>query len=164
MKDWDKLKEEFEGSIRVKAVKLVTLKIEFKMLDSDFVKDYTTKAMNIVNQIRFASEEFPDQWVVEKLMVSVLDNVWIKNFCNRKSCDLKTFFVDDLISKLQAQHQRDAIQNSEHVEGSFKAKFKGKKLTTEVETESIKNLGKYGVIRKENFSPCWFCQKKKKSS
>ena len=58
-KAWDKLKEEFEGSTTVKAIELITLKREFeilKMKDSDFVKDYTTKLMSIVNQIILAGE------------------------------------------------------------------------------------------------------------
>ena len=75
-KAWDKLKEEFEGSTRVKDVKLITLKREFEMLkmkDSDSVKEYTTKVMTIVNQIRLAGEDFLNQRVVEKIMVSVLN-------------------------------------------------------------------------------------------
>ena len=62
-KAWNKLKEEFEGSTRVKAIKLLTLKREFEMLkmkNSDSVKDYTTKLMSIVNQIRLAGEQFSD--------------------------------------------------------------------------------------------------------
>jgi len=54
---------EFEGSTRVKVVKLITLKKEFEMLkmkDSDSVKEYTTKVMTIVNQIRLAGEDFSD--------------------------------------------------------------------------------------------------------
>ena len=62
-KAWNKLKEEFEGSTRVKAIKLLTLKREFEMLkmkESDSVKDYITKLMSIVNQIRLAGEQFSD--------------------------------------------------------------------------------------------------------
>ena len=77
-KAWDKLMEEFEGSTRVKAVNLITLKREFQMLkmkDSNSVKGYTTKLMSIVNQIRLAVEQFSDQRFVEKIMVSVLTSL-----------------------------------------------------------------------------------------
>ena len=43
---WDKLHNDFEGSARVIAIKLLTLKKEFeilKMKDSDTARDYTTK-------------------------------------------------------------------------------------------------------------------------
>ncbi|KAH0642141.1 hypothetical protein KY290_033743 [Solanum tuberosum] len=60
---WDKLKEEFEGKSRVKFVRLLALKREFelsKMKDSDSVKDYSSKLMEIVNHIRILEEIFPD--------------------------------------------------------------------------------------------------------
>ena len=59
----------------MKAIKLLTLKREFemfKMKDSDFMKDYTTKLRSFVSQIRLASEQFTNQRVAEKIMVSVL--------------------------------------------------------------------------------------------
>uniref|UniRef100_A0A3Q7IF84 Uncharacterized protein n=1 Tax=Solanum lycopersicum TaxID=4081 RepID=A0A3Q7IF84_SOLLC len=52
---WDKLKEEIEGRIRVKSVRHLGLKREFeilKMKDSDSAKEYSSKLMEIVNQIR----------------------------------------------------------------------------------------------------------------
>ncbi|PHU18080.1 hypothetical protein BC332_13775 [Capsicum chinense] len=71
---WDKLKEEFEGSNRFKSVKVLALKREFELLkikDSDSVKEYSSMLMDIVNQIRILGGKFPDQKVVEKIMVSL---------------------------------------------------------------------------------------------
>ncbi|XP_047250048.1 uncharacterized protein LOC124885844 [Capsicum annuum] len=73
---WYKLKEEFEGNNKVKFVKVLTLKREFKLLkmnESDSVKEYSPKLMDIVNQIRILGENFSDQKVVEKIMVSLPD-------------------------------------------------------------------------------------------
>ena len=92
-KAWNKLKEEFEGSTRVKDVKLLTLKREFDMLkmkNPDSVKDYTTKLMYIVKQIRLAGEQFSDQRVVEKIMVSVPDKFEAKILTIEESCNLTT--------------------------------------------------------------------------
>jgi len=55
----DKLKEEFEESDKVKAVRLLTLKREFELLkikESESVRDYGAKLMKIVNQIRLYGE------------------------------------------------------------------------------------------------------------
>ena len=55
----DKLKEEFEESDKVKAVRLLTLKREFELLkikESESVGDYGAKLMKIVNQIRLYGE------------------------------------------------------------------------------------------------------------
>ncbi|XP_055814687.1 uncharacterized protein LOC129884413 [Solanum dulcamara] len=103
---WDKLKEEFEGSNRVKSVKVLALKREFellKMKDSDSVKEYSSKLMDIVNQIRILGENFPDQKVVEKIMVSLPDKFESKISAIEESCDLTTLSIAELISKLQIQ-------------------------------------------------------------
>ncbi|KAL0373814.1 UNVERIFIED_CONTAM: Retrovirus-related Pol polyprotein from transposon RE1 [Sesamum radiatum] len=60
---WDKLRDEFEGSERVKMVKLLTLKMEFEMLrmkDGEIVKEYSSKFLDTVNKIRLLGEDFSD--------------------------------------------------------------------------------------------------------
>ena len=93
---WDKLKEEFEGSDRVKAVRLLTLKREFdllKMKETEGVKDYSAKLMEIVNQIRLHGEDFSDQKVVEKIMISLPDKFESKISAIEESCDLKRLTI-----------------------------------------------------------------------
>ena len=71
---WDKLQGEFEGSDRVKTVRLLTLKRKFelmKMKDNESVKDYSNGLMDVINQMRLLGEAFTEQKVVEKIMVSV---------------------------------------------------------------------------------------------
>ena len=70
---WDKLQNEFEGSNRVKAVKLA-FKREFeliKMKDNESVKDYSSRLMDVVNQMRLLGNTFENYKLVEKLMMSV---------------------------------------------------------------------------------------------
>ena len=60
---WDKLQGEFEGSDNVKTVRLLTLKREFelmKMKDNKSMKDYSSKLMDVVNQMRLLGEAFTD--------------------------------------------------------------------------------------------------------
>jgi hypothetical protein len=71
---WDKLQVEFEGSNRVKTVRLLALKREFelmKMKDNESDKDYSCMLMDVVNQIRLLGKTFEDHKVVEKIMMSV---------------------------------------------------------------------------------------------
>ena len=52
---WDKLQGEFEGSNKIKTVRLLTLKREFELMnvrDNECVKDYSGKLMDVVNQMR----------------------------------------------------------------------------------------------------------------
>lgn len=62
-KVWDYLKEEYAGSAKVRGVKLLTLKREFellKMQDGESVKDYSTRVLNLANQIRLLGGDFKD--------------------------------------------------------------------------------------------------------
>jgi len=71
---WDKLQIKFEGSNRVKAVKLLAFKREFeliKMKDNESVKDYSGRLMDVVNQMRLLGDTFENYKVVEKLIMSI---------------------------------------------------------------------------------------------
>ena len=60
--------------VTIKTIRLLTLKREFelmKMKDNESVKDYSSKLMDVVNQLRLLDEAFTDQKVGEKIMVSV---------------------------------------------------------------------------------------------
>ncbi|GKD15993.1 hypothetical protein Tco_1205151 [Tanacetum coccineum] len=89
---WDKLQETFEGTDRVKVVKLLTLKREFELLrmqDDELVKDYSARMMDVVNQMRLHREVMKDQKVVEKMMISVPPKFEAKFFAIEESCDLR---------------------------------------------------------------------------
>ena len=55
-------------------MQILNLKKEFeiqKMKESESVKEYDSKLMTIVNQIKLLGEHFPPQRIVEKLLVSL---------------------------------------------------------------------------------------------
>lgn len=64
----------FDGSDRVKTIKVLTLKRQFEMLrikEGDIVKEYSAKVVEIVKNIRLFGETFPDSMVVEKMIISL---------------------------------------------------------------------------------------------
>ena len=66
---WDKLRDEFQGSERVRSVKLLTLKREFEMLrmkEGETIKQYSSKLIELVNQMRLYGAQ-----VVEKILISL---------------------------------------------------------------------------------------------
>ncbi|XP_034674255.1 uncharacterized protein LOC117905442 [Vitis riparia] len=126
---WDKLQGEFEGSDRVKIFRLLTLKREFelmKMKDNEPVKDYSSKLMDVVNQMRLLGEAFTDQKVVEKIMVSVPQKFEAKISAIEKSCELQSLTIAKLTNKLHAQEQRVLMRGDEATKGAFQANHKGK--------------------------------------
>ncbi|XP_021626966.1 uncharacterized protein LOC110625635 [Manihot esculenta] len=76
VRSWDKLRDEFQGSERVRSVKLLTLKREFEMLrmnEGETIKHYSSKLIELVNQMRLYGAQFPDSQVVEKILISLLE-------------------------------------------------------------------------------------------
>lgn len=66
---WDLLKEEFQGIVKVRSVKLRTMKRELanlKMKHSEIIKDYYSHLKEIVNQRRAYRENISESRVVEK--------------------------------------------------------------------------------------------------
>lgn len=144
---WEKLQGEYEGNSRVKAIKLLTLKREFelmKMKDTESIKDYSGRLMDVVNQVRLLGEAFTDQKVVEKIMVSVPQKFESKIAAIEESCDMKDLTIAELISKLHAQEQRVSIKGDVSTEGAFLANQKGRLE---------------GPSKKGNFSPCSHCRR-----
>ncbi|RVX15286.1 Retrovirus-related Pol polyprotein from transposon TNT 1-94 [Vitis vinifera] len=153
---WDKLQGEFEGSEKVKTVRLLTLKREFelmKMKDDESIKDYSGRIMDVVNQMRLLGEAFTDQKVVEKIMVSVPQKFEAKISAIEESCDLQTLTIVELTSKLHAQEQRVLMRGDEATEGAYQAITRERILETCKERSSSRTTkGKLkGLQEKENF-------------
>ncbi|TXG70323.1 hypothetical protein EZV62_005258 [Acer yangbiense] len=126
---WDELKSRFEGSEKVKLVKLLTIKREFKNLktkDSETVKDYSSKLSDLENQMRLYGDVAEDYKVVEKMLINLPKKFEAKVAAIEESCDLKTMTISEMVSKLQAQEQRHALRNDGDMEKTFLAMNKGK--------------------------------------
>ncbi|XP_071714241.1 uncharacterized protein [Rutidosis leptorrhynchoides] len=127
---WDKIQDTYKGSDRVKAVRLLNLGREFELLkmnDDELVKDYSSRIMDVVNQIRLPGDKISDQKVMETIMISVPQKFEAKISAIEESYDVSILTVSELTSKLQAQEQRVSMRSEEKVEGAFQASFKNNK-------------------------------------
>ncbi|GAV80880.1 UBN2 domain-containing protein, partial [Cephalotus follicularis] len=69
---WDILKEEFQGSDRTRAIRLMHLRRDFanlKMKESESIKDFVSRLMEVVNQMKIYGEVFTDKAVVETVLI-----------------------------------------------------------------------------------------------
>ncbi|TXG70312.1 hypothetical protein EZV62_005247 [Acer yangbiense] len=156
---WDELKSRFEGSERVKLVKLLTLKREFenlKMKDSETVTDYSSKLSDLENQMRLYGDVVEDYKVVEKMLINLPEKFEAKVAAIEESCDLKKMTISEMVSKLQAQEQRHALRNNGDMEKTFLAMNKGK--------HKGKGKGKMDAASSEygprvRFPPCTTCKR-----
>lgn len=162
---WDKLQGEYEGSERVRAIRLLTLKREFelfKMKESQTIKEYTGKVMGVVNQIRLLGESFPDGKVVEKIMVSIPQKFEAKISAIEESCNLQTLTMAELTSKLEAQEQRTSMRNEEISETALQASQSNRGYKNQAGKSFSKNYKgkKENYPKNGNSSFCSICKKK----
>ena len=104
------------------------------MKESESVKEYGSKLMTIVNQIKLLGEDFPTQRIVEKLLVSLSERYESKISSLEDSKDLSKINFAELINALQAVDQRRTMRreaNEQVVDVAYlskESKGKGKTL------------------------------------
>nr|ABA95820.1 retrotransposon protein, putative, unclassified [Oryza sativa Japonica Group] len=125
-KAWDKLKEEFQGSQKVLAVKLQTLRRQFQnllMKESEKVKDYFSRVIEIVNQMRLYGEDINDQKVVEKILISLPEKYEYIVAAIEESKDLSTLTIQQLMSSLESHEERKLQREGSSIENAFQSKL-----------------------------------------
>ncbi|XP_027182312.1 uncharacterized protein LOC113780733 [Coffea eugenioides] len=124
---WDTLKVAFQDNDRTRQMQVLNLRREFELLrmkDTENIKEYSDKLLDVVNKIRLIGEQLPDSRVIEKVLVSLLERFEAKISSLEDSRDLSQITLPELINALQAQEQRRAIRKEEAVEGAFQVKDK----------------------------------------
>uniref|UniRef100_A0A6N2MNK0 Uncharacterized protein n=1 Tax=Salix viminalis TaxID=40686 RepID=A0A6N2MNK0_SALVM len=117
---WDKLQGEFEGSSRIKTVRILSLKKEIelmKMKDIECVKNYSDRLMDVVNRMRLLGKVIGDQKVIKKMMVSLPQKFEAKIYVIEESCDLNILSIAELTSKLLVQEQMYTKTREAKLEG-----------------------------------------------
>ena len=107
---WDKLKAEFEGDDSSKELQVLNLKAEFEtmeMQDSESIKDYATRFMNVVSQMRVLGEQIEDQRAVERMAISLPARFDQKIHSLEDNKGLKTLSVENFVNALHMVELRE---------------------------------------------------------
>ena len=159
---WDKLEEEFFGNERTKQMQVLNLKREFealKMSESETIKDFMSRLMKVVNQIRLMGEEFLDSRIVEKVLVVLPEKFESKISSLEESKDLSKISLTELVNALQAQEQRRLLRQEEATEIALQVRHKGKGAAVKSEKKVVgENSGKDSK-KKERFPRCGICKR-----
>ncbi|XP_058732707.1 uncharacterized protein LOC131604272 [Vicia villosa] len=124
---WNTLKEEFQGSDKVRAVKLQSLRRDFellKMKDIETVKDYYSKVKEIVNQMRAFGDDILDKKIVEKILITMPPKFDPIVTTIEETKDLPTLSVTELVGSLEAYEQRLNRHKEDTLEDAFRSKLK----------------------------------------
>ncbi|KAL0449218.1 UNVERIFIED_CONTAM: hypothetical protein Slati_1478200 [Sesamum latifolium] len=124
---WDTLEQEFHGEENVRTINLQTLQRDFqnlKMKDSEIIQEYQTRVMTIVNQMRMYDEKVTDQFVVEKILISLTEKYAYVVAAIEQSEDLSTLtIIRELMGSLQAHEKRRFSQAEQSNDTAFQTKF-----------------------------------------
>ncbi|KAL0329850.1 UNVERIFIED_CONTAM: hypothetical protein Sradi_4971700 [Sesamum radiatum] len=97
---WSILQKEYQGSAKVRIIKLQTLRRDFenmKMKDSETIDEYYTKVRELVNQLKAYGEDIPEKRVVEKLLISVTEKYDPIVTTIEETKDITTLTVTELV-------------------------------------------------------------------
>ena len=106
---WDWLKEEFQGTAKVRSIKLQTMRRELenlKMKDSEIIKDYYSRLKGVVNQLRAYGENISETRVVEKILITLTEKYDLVVTAIENSSDISKLSVTELIGSLEAFEKR----------------------------------------------------------
>ena len=71
---WDYLKAEYKGDERIRGMQVLNLIRDFemqKMKETETIKDYSERLLNIANRVRLLGSVFNDSHIVEKVLVTL---------------------------------------------------------------------------------------------
>ncbi|KAL3530901.1 hypothetical protein ACH5RR_010223 [Cinchona calisaya] len=116
---WDYLKTEYEGDDRIKGLQVLNLIRHFelqKMKESETIKEYSKRLLNIANRVRLLGSEFNDSRIVEKFLVTVPERFEATIATLENTKDLSKITLVELLNSLQAQEQRRTMREESFVE------------------------------------------------
>ncbi|KAL0349435.1 UNVERIFIED_CONTAM: hypothetical protein Sangu_1171300 [Sesamum angustifolium] len=102
---WSILQKEYQGSAKVRIIKLQTLRRDFenmKMNDAETIDEYYTKVRELVNQLKAYGEDIPEKRVVEKLLISVIEKYDPIVTTIEETKDITTLTVTEVVGSLEA--------------------------------------------------------------
>ncbi|KAJ8641623.1 hypothetical protein MRB53_018317 [Persea americana] len=153
---WNFLKKEYEGNERVKGMQVLNLIREFemqRMKESETIKDYSDRLLDIVNKVRLLGTDFSDSRIVQKILVTVPEKFEATISSIENSKDVSSITLAELLNALQAQEQRRLMRQEGSVEGAFQVTSQNNMCKKEKQSNSNNSSNN------TTFPPCPHCKK-----
>ncbi|KAL0309926.1 UNVERIFIED_CONTAM: hypothetical protein Sradi_5934900 [Sesamum radiatum] len=157
---WSILQKEYQGSAKVRIIKLQTLRRDFenmKMKDSETIDEYYTKVRELVNQLKAYGEDIPEKRVVEKLLISVTEKYDPIVTTIEETKDIITLTVTELVGSLEAYEKRRSRREENSLENAFQSKLNMRSQNSNRKEENFKSTME--DKKKQNMRPCRICKR-----
>ncbi|KAL0318435.1 UNVERIFIED_CONTAM: Retrovirus-related Pol polyprotein from transposon TNT 1-94 [Sesamum angustifolium] len=160
---WSILQKEYQGSAKVRIIKLQTLRRDFenmKMKDSETIDEYYTKVRELVNQLKAYGEDIPEKRVVEKLLISVTEKYDPIVTTIGETKDITSLTVTELVGSLEAYEKRRSRREENSLENAFQSKLNMRPQNSNRKEENFKST--MGDKKKQNngkYIPCRICKR-----
>ncbi|XP_047331685.1 uncharacterized protein LOC124935284 [Impatiens glandulifera] len=131
----DILQKEFEGSDKMKTVKLLTLKQEFqnlRMKEKEILQVYFSRVIEVVNQIKCIGDDLTDKTVWEKVLISLSPKYDNMVTIIEEMKELSSLSIHNLMGSLEMHEQ----WMKRHTKASLKSAFQSKVSVKEDSTKS----------------------------
>lgn len=163
---WDYLKEEYEGDERIRGMQALNLIREFelqRMKESETIKEYSDRLLDIANKVRLLGTKFLDSRIVEKILVTVPERYEASITTLENTKDLSKITLAELLHALKSQEQRRLMREEHVIEEALTAKHK-EKVERETEAASFESSAnnqsrRKGSNVKKSYPPCQHCGK-----
>ncbi|XP_059635759.1 uncharacterized protein LOC132277936 [Cornus florida] len=123
---WDILENEYKGSTKVRTVKLQSLRRDFenmKMKEMELLKDYFSRIMEVVNQMKTYGEDISNQRIVEKILISLPEKYDSIVTAIEETKELENLSVEELMGSIKVFEQRLSRRYKKTIESVFQSKL-----------------------------------------
>ena len=153
-----------QGSEQTKGMQALNLAREFEMhsmKETETIKGYADKLLSIANKVRLLGKVFPDERIVQKILVTVPEKYESKISALEEPKDLSNITLGELVNALQAQEQRRMMRHEEAVQGAFHIKAQNSRGGKDKKNNKWKNRKPKVSNKQQNeiFPPCPHCKK-----
>ena len=93
-----------------------------KIKETESIKEYSNRLLNIANRVRLLGSSLPDLRIVEKILVTLLGRFEASITTLENTKDLSEITLAELLNALQAQEQRRLMREEKTIEGALAAK------------------------------------------
>ncbi|XP_075518328.1 uncharacterized protein LOC142552522 [Primulina tabacum] len=166
---WDYLKIEYKGDERIRGMQVLDLVRDFelqKMKETEIIKEYSDKPLNIANRVKLLGSSLEDSRIVEKILVIVPERFEATITTLENTKDLSKIALVELLSALQAQEQRRVMRQEGAVEGALPLKHQDDEKNRKPVSGQSSAPGNRSIIGnkrsvvKKDYPPCQHCGKK----